>query len=350
MEKSRIEYIDPRKVIQRVWQNRTLFYKALPVVFVASCALMLCIPRYYTTSLKVVPEMGSQGMGSSLGDLAASFGFNLGEMETSDAITPVLYPDLLKDNGFIADLYNIPVKSDFDPDRPIDTTYFGYMCYYQKEPFWNVWRSKLKKLLKRKKRTGGSGEYDPYHISFEENALMMGIRNNISIDMDKKTGVITISTQAQDPIICRTLADSVKSRLQTFIIQYRTSKARNDMEYYGCLMESAKRDYEMAVDNYARMADANRNVLLVNVQKKIDDLENEMQLTYNTYTAMKTQYEACRAKVQECTPVFTDLQRAAVPVKHAGPKRMITVAFLMFLACCCLVAWLFRKELLGGQE
>ena len=57
-----------------------------------------------------------------------------------------------------------------------------------------------------------------------------------------------------------------------------------------------------------------------------------MQLKYNTYTTLMTQYQAAKAKVQERTPAFTLVQGAAVPIKPAGPKRMIFVIGMCVLA------------------
>ena len=70
-----------------------------------------------------------------------------------------------------------------------------------------------------------------------------------------------------------------------------------------------------------------------------------MQLKYNVYTALNTRQEAAMAKLQENTPVFTTLTNATVPVKPAGPKRMIFVAVWLFLATCGTLFKLFKKEL-----
>ena len=73
---------------------------------------------------------------------------------------------------------------------------------------------------------------------------MGAIRQSIGISVDKKNDVITISTEAQDPLICKTIADSVRQRLQEFITTYRTKKARNDVDYYAKLTADAKAEYE----------------------------------------------------------------------------------------------------------
>ena len=95
------EIIDLRILIKKIWANRRLFYKVLPVVFVLSCIYIFSIPRYYTSETKLAPEMDNSMAGGALSSLASTFGFDLDNMQTTDAITPLLYPDLMEDNGFI---------------------------------------------------------------------------------------------------------------------------------------------------------------------------------------------------------------------------------------------------------
>jgi uncharacterized protein involved in exopolysaccharide biosynthesis len=148
----------------------------------------------------------------------------------------------------------------------------------------------------------------------------------------------------QDPLICATLADSVRTRLQDFITDYRTNKARIDLEYYKRLTAEAKADYEKVRRQYVSMSDANNDIILKSVQSKIADMENDMQLKYNTYNVLNTQLQAARAKVQERTPAFTVLQGATVPLKATGPKRMIFVFGMTFLAFLVITFSIVRKD------
>jgi len=58
------------------------------------------------------------------------------------------------------------------------------------------------------------------------------IRKDISLKVDTKDGVITITTTSQDPLISKTIADSLRTKLKEFITAYRTDKARKDVAYY----------------------------------------------------------------------------------------------------------------------
>ena len=341
-EKKELEVIDLRVVFNKIWTRRKLFYKVLPITFILSCAYILCIPRTYTSSLSLAPEIGnSGGMAGTLGSLASTFGFDLGSMETTDAINPMLYPDLMEDNGFVVGLFDIQVKS---MDGEIHCSYFDYLTKYQKRPFWKYIIGWVKNLLpKDEDRRGGSGaQFNPYILSKKQDDVCGAIRNNISINIDKKTAVISIAVEAQDALICKTLADSLKERLQTFITNYRTNKARVDEQYYKKLVDEAKADYEKARRLYGTYADANMDVTLESYRTKQVDLENDMQLKYNTYTTLMTQYQASKAKVQERTPAFTLVKGAAVPIKPTGPKRMLFVLGMCLLATMITCLWLIR--------
>ena len=334
-EKKELEVIDLRVVFKKIWARRKLFYKVLPITFVLSCAFILCIPRYYTSSLSLAPEIaGSSGLGGTLGSLASSFGVDLGTMETTDAINPLLYPDLMEDNGFVVGLFDIRVKSQ---DGEIDCTYYDYLAKHQKKAFWSYGISWVKNLFKSKEKKKNSGHINPYNLTKRQDDICGVIRKNINIDVDKKTAVISISVQAQDALISKIMADSVKERLQTFITNYRTNKARFDEKHYKNLVDEAKADYEKARRLYGSYSDSNMEIVLESYRAKQTDLENDMQLKYNTYTTLMAQYQMAKAKVQERTPAFTLVQGAAVPIKPAGPKRML------FVAGMCVLAFFFSS-------
>jgi hypothetical protein len=344
-KKQLTDVIDLGALIKKVLGKKRLFYyKVWPITFVVSCIYILGLPRYYTSDAKLAPEIGGNSMSSgTLGSIASSLGFDLSEMQTSDAITPLLYPDLMEDNGFVTGLFNIKVVSQ---DGEINTTYYNYLKKHQKRSIWTYPMSWLKSLLpKSESKGGGSSEFNPYYLSKGDDDVASAIRGNIQFSIDKKTGVISISTKAQDALICKTLADSVSVHLQDFITEYRTNKARIDYEYYKELASKAKQDYEKVRRQYASMADANTNVSLRSVELKMEDLENDMQLKYNAYTQMYEQLQISKAKVQESTPAFTVVQSASVPLKHSNKSKLMMMTLFMFLGALLRLLILTKNHL-----
>lgn len=339
------DYIDIRDVWNGMKKYKKYYFIFVPITILLSSLLILCVPRTYTSSEALAPELdnGNGPSGGTLGALASSMGFDLGNMTSSDAINPTLYPSLMDDNGFVASLFNIKVKT---LDGTLSTTYYDYLKKHQKRTWWSSATIIIKKAIIPKKSNpghGGGKGFDPYNLSEVDDALVNSIRDKITIDIDKKTDVIDITAKAQDPLVCKILCDSITLRLQNYITDYRTRKARNDYEYYKSLSDKAKTEYERSRQRYANSADANTDLVLTSYQSKVEDLENDMQLKYNTYSAMQTQVQAARAKVLERTPAFTILKGSAVPIKASGPKRMIFVLAMTFLSFVIITMYVIKR-------
>lgn len=342
-----LEVIDLRIVWARIWNKRSLFVRVWIVTFILACAWIFPQPRYYTAKVVLAPEAGGQANGGGLASIASSFGVDLGGMQSEDAIYPTIYPDLFESKDFIIGLFDIRVRT---MDGTVDTTYYRYLDKYEKKnpltrPF-NLAKSMLASLFEEAPKTQAKEDtVNPSRLTKRQEAICGKIKKDINCDVDIKTDIITITVTAKDAQVCATVADSVSCRLQEFITAYRTSKARRDMVYYQQLTDEAKENYDAAVEAYSRYCDQHSNIILQTIISERDKLENEMAMCQNTYTAMNTQLQACKARVQERTPAFTMLQTASVPNLPAGPKRMIFVAFMLVLATAGCVCCVFKKDL-----
>lgn len=326
--------IDYKEVWQRIRDRKKLFLKIVPAVMILSCLYILCFPRTYTCGIKLAPEYDLASVGN-LNSLAAQFGLDVGNAPSTDAISPTLYPDLIESTDFVTGLFSVRVKS---IDGKIDTDYYTYLKKHQKYPWWTpvfysvkTWITNILEGGSTNQNANG-GEVNSFRLTKDQYNIAKAIKKLVKCSVDKKTDVITFTVVDQDPLICASMADSVSMRLQDFITDYRTSKARNDVEYYKRILSQAKNEYVKARQIYGEYADSHAEVNLQSLQSKIDDLENEMQLKYNAYSTIQTQLQAAEAKVQEKTPAFTTLQSATVPIRPTGPKRMIFVAVCTFLA------------------
>lgn len=347
-EKKKID-IDFKQIVQTLLSKKKLFLKVWIITFVLSCLWILPQPRYYTTKVSVAPESSDSKSAGDLASLASSFGFNIGN-GTSDAIYPQLYPDLFKSTNFCVGLLDIMVQT---KDGEINTDYYTYLTKHQKQNLlllpYNSFRNWLKETFSEQEpeTPGKSGKrFDPFQLSKKTTDIVLKVQNNITCSYSKTTDVVTISVTDQDPLVCALLADSVRQHLQAFITDYRTKKSRIDYEHFQQLTDEAKEAYDKARQRYAAFSDAHQDAFLQSIRTKAEDLENDMQLKFNIYTAMNTRKEAAMAKVQESTPAFTTLTNSTVPVKPAGPKRMIFVAAMLFLATIGTILHLYRKNVI----
>lgn len=344
--------IDFGKIFQDLLKHKRLYYKVLPVTFVVAAIFALSIPNYYSCTVKLSPELTSSRSVSGLASLASSFGFNIGQgvggMGT-EALFPTLYPELVNSTDFKTTLFHVPVTIEGDKEKgEKDRTmsYYHYLRDEQKETWWSAAiGGTIKAIISLFKDEETDEEtLDPFRLTEPQSDIVETLEKKVVCDVDKKTLVITINVTDQDPVICANMADTVKTRLQKFITDYRTSKARVDLEYNKKITAETKARYEKARQRYAEFMDANNDIILQTVRQRQTDLENEMQLQYNAYQQVAAQLLAAEAKVQEETPAFTTLQSATVPVKKAGPKRAQMCLIFLFLAFLGTTAYILYRE------
>ena len=149
----------------------------------------------------------------------------------------------------------------------------------------------------------------------------------------------------QDPLVSAVLADTVITRLQEFITDYRTNKARQDLAYAQKLNDEAKQTYYEAQQRYAEYLDRNQGVILHSVQTTRDRLENEASLAFNLYNQTSMRVQMAQAKVQETTPVFAIVSPATVPIGASSPRKfLILIGFTVLATFACCLKILFGDK------
>ena len=344
-EKSAIDF---GALWQSVSKRRKTYYKVLGIAFVLACIYAFSLPRVYKCEVMLAPELSTSRSTNSLASLARSFGMRLGNNMmggSSEALLPTLYPDLMNSVDFKTSLFDIQVCAK-DSVKP--KSYYDYLLNDQKRTWWGRaiggTISALVSLIAKEDTTEEVREVNPFMLTKQQTRIVQMIDRKVVCDVDQKTLVITIDVRDQDPLICATVADSVKERLQEFITAYRTNKARVDYEYNKKLCADAKVRYEKARQRYAEFADANQDLVLQSVRTKLTDLENELQLQFTAYQTYVAQLQSAEAQVQQDTPAFMTLQSATVPVKPSGPSRKKIVFVFLFLAFIGTTVWAFHKD------
>ena len=123
-----------------------------------------------------------------------------------------------------------------DLDEEVDTTLYCYLNEYQCVPWWSLITSAPFKALgwvislftEEEKE---DAILDPFHLTKEEADIAKELSERITVSVDKKTGVTTLSVTMQDARISACLTDTVVRRLQDYITEYRTTKARQDFQF-----------------------------------------------------------------------------------------------------------------------
>ena len=314
---------------------------------VAGIVVAFSIPKTYKSTVVLAPEESGTGFMGSISSLASLVGMDMKLGKTGDAIYPEIYPDVMGSTDFLVGLFSVPVTT---KDKSYSADYATYLEKKTKSPWWEYPKNLLFQAIKKIKGGGGAPytpgkKIDPFQLSKDQYDLMLGISGNISCSVDKKTNVITITVTDQDPYIAACMADTVTSRLQRLITDYRTKKSREDVEYLKGIQAESLVKYKNAQGNYSAYVESHRNSSLESINQMQEKLMSDMDMAQNIYTTVSEQLELAKAKVQEKTPAFTTIQSASVPVKHSNTPKIVILALFVFLAIAIRGAVLIYKNI-----
>lgn len=341
--------IDLIEIGKKLWDKRKFILKVSGVGLLIGIIIAFSIPKEYSTTVILAPESKEGGSLGNAGALAAMAGINLSGNSTSGDLSSDIYPNIMESTPFILGLSRIHVS---DSNEKIDATLFSYINNDQKSAWWTYILGTPKLvtgLFSSKKEEKPSGE-NKLILTRDEIEVIENIKNRATISIDKKTGVITLTSVMQSPVVSATVADTLTSYLQSYIIKYRTEKARADLAFAEKLYNESKIDYNKAQQKYADYLDRNQNVILASYRVNQEKLQNEVTLAYNVYNQVAQQLQVAKVKVQDQTPVYTVIQPAIIPLIPIKPNKKLIVIGFIFLFAIGSSGYILGKDFLNNLK
>ncbi|MDR3056692.1 MAG: chain-length determining protein [Prevotella sp.] len=341
--------IDLLAMANKLWLRKKFILKVLGIGFIIGLIIAFSIPKEYTTTVILTPDNQSSSSGT-ISSLAALAGINVSSGSSKDALaSPDLYPAILNSTSFLKGLLNIEVRED-DTDMPLST----YIKEYQKKPWWEHVKTLPSRLLSslssssndNPKIKNDSITHSARYIPSSEMSAMSALKARFDVSYDKKTGITTVDVTMQNPEISAFIADTLTYYLQSYIIDYRTQKARMDLQYAEKLYEESKENYYKTQADLAMFIDRNMNVVSASYRTTQEKLQNEMNLSYSIYNQTAQQLQMAKIKVQNTTPVFTIIQPAVQPFNPSRPQKNIIVIGILFLSFVGATIWILRNDIL----
>lgn len=332
--------IDWMEILRKIIAIRKTLYKAAGVGVVLGIIIALSIPKQYTVTVTLSPEMVTDTRTGGLAGLASSFLGTGATSSSNDALNVTLAPDIVASTPFILELFDTRVQT---LDGELDTTLVAYLDE-QKTPWWGYIKAApglaigaIKSFLNEKIDTVSA--LNPFQLTEKEAGKVQGLRQAIVAEVDKKTAMTTVTVTLQDPKVTAIIADSVVAKLQQYIIDYRIKKAKEDCAYLEELYKERQQEYYQAQSKYAHYFDSNRNIAFQSVRAEQERLQNDMNLAFQVYSQVAQQLQMARAKIQEEKPLFAVVEPATIPLEPSGTSRKVILIGVVFFAVFVTGIW-----------
>lgn len=343
--------IDLMDILRKIIGIRKTIYKAASIGLIIGVIIAICIPKQYTAEVTLSPEMSSN-KGTGLSGLAASFlGSDVAMGDGTDALNASLSADIVSSTPFLLELSTMEIPASKGVNMTLNTyldeEYVPWWSYVIGFPSIIIDGAKSLFIEEDELVYSNRTNKGVIELSQKESKKIEVLKNTITAIVDKKTSMTTVAVTLQNPKVAAVLADSVVKKLQEYIIDYRTTKAKEDCIYLEKLFKESQQEYYAAQKEYANYIDSHDNIILQSVRAEQERLQNDMSLAYQVYSQVANQLQVARAKVQEEKPVFAVVEPAVVPLKPSGISKKVYVLVFIFLSVCIVMFWkLFGEEFL----
>lgn len=292
------------RLVLKKWKTVTIWCLAITIV---GLVVVLTTPRIYQSTALLAPEQVS-------------------EKELEDAIYPEIYPNIVESTDFLLQLFNVEVRT---ANGAVKTDYKDYLNHYIKYPLISYplgWIYALRQKIGSKPITISSEAIEgfsvqPVTLDKRDEELLESLRSCITCKWDKKTGVITLDVIDQDPLVAAIIANHVTVQLQDAITEYRTQKARLDLEYAQQVYDETNSAYQQAQAEYATYTDAYSHATLESYKIQQVSLKQTVDLRFKTFSDAQIKLQESKMKLQENTPAFYIFQQASIAGKPFGASR-----------------------------
>lgn len=349
---------DYKLILSSFWSARKFLLKVCATGLLVGILVYISMPKEYETCIYTAPESTSRKI-----DTGESFSTvtSIGGKKIQDAIIPSLYPKVVSSTPFLLSLFDIPIKLSGSKENDV-MKLSDYLSNHQHTPWWSSIRSGITRILIlpfnffNEKESGkadsvqdNTAQYykdrGTFRLSNREAAIAAAINSRITVDVDKKKRTVTLRVRMQDPHASAIVADSVMTRLNTFVSDYRTKKERANLEYAEKIHYQARQKYYEAQDAYAHFADANLLLSRKSYQKDLYNLQVAKEFAYKEYAETLQQLQLAKIRVYKKRPVFAVIEPATVPLSQVSPSKMKILSVFIMLSLTIGCGWIYFKNM-----
>lgn len=320
------------------------------IVTIIGLIITIFTPKLYTSTVKLLPEFSNNsGNFGRFSGFAAQFGLgSSGSNSGSETLSPILYNEILMSTDFLIRVVNKNVYlNEINDSLSIKDFYQNHNKSNPVIKYTIGLPSHVLGLFRSNKESVQIAESNAFSnlitIPNEYNSAVIQLRNSIALYRDLETGLISIAFTTQDPYISYQIGEILVNGLETYLIDFRTKKARQDLEFINDRYFDAKEEFELQQYLLSEFRDMNQGVLSATARNREQYLISTYNIAYNVLNNLAEQLVQTKIQVQSETPVMNVLESNYVNTIPTSPnvKRQIFIfAFLGFAIAISVV--LFR--------
>ena len=341
--------IDIIGLFREIWSERILITKVIISFFIIGSIFALSAPVKYTSQTTFVPQISDDQMNNigGIGALASSLaGINLNttEVTTDSYLSPLLYTYIIDSEEFSLKLLGEEIMNLNSEKFTIKEYLLSKESSFNFNPIGLIKKYTIGLFLNDEINIINNDILKNYNfISDEDYSLFLSFREKFNIELNEKEGYIKVLATDEDPFISSQIVEQITKSLQSRIIQIRTNKIKDRLEFSKEQYELKQVEFDLLQRKLAEFKDSNKSISTARFRSELQKLESEYQLQQNILFTLASEYNNNKIKLNTDTPIFSVIDEVSVPNLRSEPKRGQLVIIFVFLGLVLSVGFVLGK-------
>jgi hypothetical protein len=342
------DQIDFIALLSKVWCHKKSILKTVVIFGVIGIIIALSTPNKYSASSLFTPNYSRQSGGSSgLKGLASLAGINIGSMEGTKEVSPMLYGKITEGVTFKKALLTAPIENiegvqtlkDYFVQKESESSFLGTLKGYTIGlPGKIIGWFKSDATETRLKTVQGIEA-----ISKDDYKYFKAIDDILTLSINAKDGFIEMIAVSENPKLAAQVAKNGEVILQNQIIAIKTKSSLELLGYLQGEYEAKKVLLNKAQERLSTFKDRNLNIATNSFSIQQTRLESELRTAGVVFDNVATQLEQVKLQVTKDTPIFSILKPVVFPNEKSEPKRSLIVLVWLFLGAVCSIGFVLAK-------
>jgi uncharacterized protein involved in exopolysaccharide biosynthesis len=330
-------------LLQSVFKERKHLVIFSVLGLVLGILIAFTTPKEYQSSSYILLESEGGG-GSSLGQmgaLAGLAGINMSQLQTGQmALTSDIFPDVIQSRDFLREIS----KEEFKFESKEGKVQSLEEYYYEEQPS-NLVKKSLSFVINIPAMiVGWFAKPDPFPANLatsvekqEEYLNLTGqelfavgeLKKRILIEQKGK--MVRLNVSMPEPVIAAQVNAMVLDRLIAYVTEYKVGRQRRNIDFIEERVLETEKKFNEAQMRLASFRDGNQGLISQRVRTREEQLQFEFNIAYNVYNSLKQELEQSAIELKKETPIFTVLEKAAIPLGASKPNKPLILIFSIFL-------------------
>ncbi len=311
-----------------------LFFCVLSLIFST-----LIKPKYKADITFVVQSPVNESSSlKNLGNIASSFGFNVGGSASTFSKENVI--ELFKSRRIIEATL---LKSDDIKDKK-NILLIDYYTNTNKLRNSKNWiEDKIDNIdfeIKSNKRDS--------IISLFWNDI---VEDNLQVSFNSKdASIITLSFIFQDQYFAKVFVENIIKEMEKIYVKYKTAQSRNTLDFIQNRADSVYFELQLAEQDYAKIQDINQRIVKFSGRLKELQLMRSVQVLNTMYIELIKNLELSKLTLLKETPIIEVLDGPVLPLKDDKIKSLYLLIMSIFLAILFSSSYIMLRKLIRDNK